>query len=519
MSSEELMKAIEQNGSAAAVLLSEVLKYAHNMPFTQCKKIEPYLYELTYNDLDYEFGKKYAAERFIANGRCSVVQSGNFIGRNLDMLYDNSITAVIKVAADVDRYSSIGLVSGMSTLTRQLLTSWKYDDALKAAPFFVVDAINEKGLFAEINLLTREESKGRTTGTVPEIELRDKIAMPMLVRYIVDHFKNVDEAIDYIRNYVSVYASETEISDYEFHYFLADGTKSAILEFVNNESVVVDVNEDAYPSVMVNFYTDGVAPNAGGIIFRNTSDDPFAENYCGVTRYGQGIERHNLAVSSLKPEMTESEMKALMRDLFYTKTYTLSSNKWFTELVGKELTVTSPEAKFSDIFAKATDAYNNRDRNNPLTWQTIHSVVYDLENKSFTVCVQEGENYHTFSYDQTGMQLHDIVGELASLETDHKSNLVAAINELFDVLKTPELEISMMQSNAARKAIYDECVLHPSIAKNIVFFNVTDGMYYRVNGYKIVNNILYLHTIMTGENNTLRSILVQIGSNGSISVA
>lgn len=121
MSREELIKAIEQNGSAAAVLLGEVLKYAHNMPFTQCKKIEPYLYELTYNDLDYEFGKKYAAERFIANGKCSVVQSGNFIGRNLDMLYDDSITAVIKVAADVDRYSSIGLVSGMSTLRSVLV--------------------------------------------------------------------------------------------------------------------------------------------------------------------------------------------------------------------------------------------------------------------------------------------------------------------------------------------------------------------------------------------------------------
>lgn len=521
MNREDLMKAIEQNGSAAAVLLNEVLKYAHNMPFTQCKKIEPYLYELTYNDIDYEFGKKYAAEKFTANGRCSVVQNGNYIGRNLDMLYDNSITAVIKVAADTNRYSSIGLVSGMSTLTRQLLTSWKYDDALRAAPFFVTDAINEKGLFAEINLLTREESKGRTTGTTPAIELKDKIAMPMLVRYIVDNYKSVDEAIAGIRDYVSVYASETKISDYEFHYFLADGAKSVILEFVNNELVVINVGENAYPSVMVNFYADGVTPNADSKITRNTSDDHTATNQNGVTTYGQGIERHNLAVSSLKPEMTESEMKALMRDLFYTKTYTLTSNKWYTELTGDKLTVTSPEANFSDKFAEATEAYNNRDRNEPLTWQTIHSAIYDLENKSFMVCVQEGETYHTFSYDQSETQLHNVVGELANLETDHKSNIVEAINELFDVIETPEMEISMAQSAAQRKVIYDECVLRPSIAKNIVFYNVSDAMYYRVNGYNIVNGILYLHTVMQAVDGSggLRSVTVRIGANGSISVA
>lgn len=114
---------------------------------------------------------------------------------------------------------------------------------------------------------------------------------------------------------------------------------------------------------------------------------------------------------------------------------------------------------------------------------------------------------------------HDAIGDLADLKTDHKSSAIEAINELFDVLETPELEISMIQSNAARKAIYDECILHPSIAKNIVFFNVMDGMYYRVNGYKVVNNILHLHTIMTGENGTLRSVLVQLGSNGTLSVA
>lgn len=113
---------------------------------------------------------------------------------------------------------------------------------------------------------------------------------------------------------------------------------------------------------------------------------------------------------------------------------------------------------------------------------------------------------------------HDAIGDLADLKTDHKSSAVEAINELFGVIETPEMEISMLQTNAQRKAIFDECALRPSIAKNIVFYNVSDAMYYRVNGYNIISNVLYLHTIMQGESGTLRSVTVQLGSNGALSV-
>lgn len=110
------------------------------------------------------------------------------------------------------------------------------------------------------------------------------------------------------------------------------------------------------------------------------------------------------------------------------------------------------------------------------------------------------------------------IGDLATLETDHKSTLVEAINEVFDVVETEEMVISMMQSSAERKAIYDECILHPHIAKNIVFYNISDGYYYRVNGYKTNNNVLFLHTIMI-DGQGVRSVAVQLASNGSLAVA
>lgn len=111
----------------------------------------------------------------------------------------------------------------------------------------------------------------------------------------------------------------------------------------------------------------------------------------------------------------------------------------------------------------------------------------------------------------------DKTGDLAELETDHKSDLVSAINEIVDIIETPKMEISMLQSSAERKKIYDLCTLHLHLAKNIEFRNINDGMIYRVNGYKVTDGILHLHTIMS-ENGALRNLDVQVGSNGSIAI-
>ena len=110
-----------------------------------------------------------------------------------------------------------------------------------------------------------------------------------------------------------------------------------------------------------------------------------------------------------------------------------------------------------------------------------------------------------------------MIGNLADLETDHKADLVTAINELFDVLETTELVVSMSQTAEEVKAVYDECIKHPQLSKNVVFYEPADNLYYRVNGYNIVGNALHLHTIM--KNGTgLRSLTIQILSNGTIAV-
>lgn len=108
----------------------------------------------------------------------------------------------------------------------------------------------------------------------------------------------------------------------------------------------------------------------------------------------------------------------------------------------------------------------------------------------------------------------DKIGDLASLDTDHKTNIVEAINELADMLETEELVISMMQSNAERKLIYDLCSKHLQLAKNIIFYQPSDQMYYRINGYNMVNGVLKMHVLMGAT-----ALVVSLASNGSLSVA
>lgn len=105
------------------------------------------------------------------------------------------------------------------------------------------------------------------------------------------------------------------------------------------------------------------------------------------------------------------------------------------------------------------------------------------------------------------------VGDLASLDTDHKSNLVEAINEIADLVETPHFVISFSKSSAELKEVYEECKANLVLAKNIVFYNSNTNLYYRVNGYNMVNNVLKLHALIGATDTT-----INLSSNGTLSV-
>lgn len=105
------------------------------------------------------------------------------------------------------------------------------------------------------------------------------------------------------------------------------------------------------------------------------------------------------------------------------------------------------------------------------------------------------------------------MGNLSELETTHKEDIMSAINELAELVETPHFVISFSKSATELKEIYDECARNLVLAKNIVFFNAEDNLYYRVNGYNMVNNALKLHAIMGAAD-----VTITLSSNGTLSV-
>lgn len=93
----------------------------------------------------------------------------------------------------------------------------------------------------------------------------------------------------------------------------------------------------------------------------------------------------------------------------------------------------------------------------------------------------------------------------------------ATINELKDLAETPHFVISFDKTSAELKEVYEACAANIILAKNIVFYNATDSLYYRVNGYNMVSNVLKLHTIMQGDSGLVDTV-VNLSSNGTLSV-
>lgn len=358
-------------------------------------KVQDYLYEITYNSLDWEYGKNFMEKQYTDNsGGCSSVRKGNFYGRNYDWSYDECGYFVIRVnKSATTKYSSIGMTGGaFKELTKDFIESGKYSDLYRALPFITVDGINECGLVVNSNVVPTGD-KGITTGTTPTETKEDTMCVKMLIRYMLDNFATAEEAVDYVQKHISVYAPNKENGlKQELHLMVADKNKTYVIEFIDNRMVVSDMNV-VYGgrTYMTNFYLNGTSVDSQNHINLNT-----------VTDYGAGLERYNIISDGIDNVVDLESMTSLMYSLYYTNTYLpLTNPVWRTEFVDKEkgLKVTSPSQDFDPYINAARQAYTIRTRNG-LLWQTCHSAVYDIESCQLNLLVQEEnrENQKHYTY-------------------------------------------------------------------------------------------------------------------------
>lgn len=343
----------------------------HNEEKSKVKpnKITDYLYELTLSedDLDYDFARDFFKERYQTKlWACSSVRNDNFVWRNYDWYYDEAPELVVHVPANDNRHASLNIVS-FSLISTQDAENGLTEEQLKLLPFIALDWINDAGVAINVNVVPVWDM-WFTTWTNPE--WTDWSTMNV-VRLVLDFADSVDNAVELLK-WLNLYSPNVDNFTEEFHFMISDSEKTVIVEFVNNEMVVIEWN------IMTNFYVSSE-----------------------YTPHAAWIERYNLLEENYESGNTKYGMIGLMKSVRYSKAYTRDTNPfWYSEFSADygedkygDLTIDTPHEQYEPVVDKAISYFENRERNSK-TWQTVHTSVYDLENKKLTLLPQEtGEEF------------------------------------------------------------------------------------------------------------------------------
>lgn len=239
--------------------------------------------------------------------------------------------------------------------------------------------------------------------SVPRVVKKHEVCGSMLIRFVLDKFSNATDAVNYIRDYVSVYFPKSlHDSYYELHYMIGDATNTYSLEFVNNEAVVTEISDRA---AMTNFYLEGVSFNSDGSVYTPENQDSIhnAVDTNKITENGAGLERYNAIVSTLSAPSSKQKLQDLMHSLIYSRTYSTYSDPsypfWYSEYAGiLGRTCKSSVQDFIPIVENAGQQYLKRSRKDGLLWHTTHTSVYDIEHRIlYLTCQEDLTKEYTFT--------------------------------------------------------------------------------------------------------------------------
>lgn len=363
-------------------------------------KVAEYLYTIDYTDWDYENGNKYFERNAPELGACSAVRKGNLYGRNFDWYYDESATFVVNSKATKGRHASVAVAGGSQYLTKENVESEEWGVMYDVLPFITLDGVNDAGVVCNTNVVPSGD-KGITTGTNPSSSV--SMYVPIIVRYVLDYADSAADAIDKIRE-VNWVASSFGDRSLELHFMIADDDSTYIVEFVDNEIKVFSDVEDEYPDIknapiMTNFYMDGWDGNIVTGFFSESGIEPEDTT---LTPHAEGTERYEIIQNMYDGISEKEDMIDVMDAVKYTRAFTEETEPfWYSELVGESeefgnLTIYQNRAAFYEVKSYMINEFEHRTRNHK-TWHTVHSTVYDIENKTLTVIPQETVVQYEFS--------------------------------------------------------------------------------------------------------------------------
>lgn len=350
--------------------------------FDSMKRIKPYLYGMEYDSLNYEEAREHMLNAQLAPSACTTVRRGAEVGRNFDWAISKQVEFLVRTKAHNGRYATIGFCGAIPTLTDSVVKGGKYRDEYRYLPFYMQDGMNSEGLVATIHQLpdnaTRSQAAG---GNTPTIEERERMSAVMLVRYVLDNFKSAMEAAEYIRDFVRVIPAKVGGKQLDCQYSISDKDETVYVAF-EGESVVIEQRGADDKFVMTNFRLAGTT----------LVDGVYDIEQSGIEDYGQGVERANAAIGYAGMDMIDM----LAHDVNFTQAYTTENR--LTEFAGMEhegaiATIHDTEA-LQAIQESAASIYQTEESAGTLRekgdlWQTVHSVVYDIEAKTLRYVTQE----------------------------------------------------------------------------------------------------------------------------------
>lgn len=367
-------------------------------------KVTDYLFETTFYDYEeyFEMAQK-RFEKFKPQlGGCSSVQNGMIRGRNYDWTYDESPEFVVHVPAKDGRHASVG-ISTLLSITAKEIESNENPDILNLIPYSTVDGINDAGLTVNINVVTFGD-KGEFVMKTEDTS--DDICPVMVCRMLLDQAGSIDEALALMKE-MDIFSLGP---DYECHFMISgpqssqDATfNTVVVEFIPDENKhyqlsVIDNNKNEFVDnkpIMTNFYLTG---------FDGTEES--------LTAHPAGYERYLILSESFEQGTTVNGMKELMKKVYFTKAYDAYSDMiWYSDFTDQEgLTMAgrgekmisgdySKAGDFADYYKSEVETYIKNGRIiGTASWHTVHTSVYDIENKMLYVIPQEGGFSYDFSF-------------------------------------------------------------------------------------------------------------------------